>query len=57
MGINSVSGINDGFMNVAFSNNNPNENVVKFNCPPGEISGLVYGDRKITIIKKSYHYD
>ena len=24
MGINSASGINDGFMNVAFSNDNPN---------------------------------
>ena len=55
MGINTASGINAGFMNISFDSN-PSK-LIKFNCPPGELSGLVYGDRKITLTKRSYFID
>jgi hypothetical protein len=57
MGLNSASGINDGTINVSFSENNFNLNLIKFGCPPGEISGLVMGDRKLTLTKKTYYID
>ena len=35
MGINSASGINDGNVNVSFSENSFDSNVIKFTSPPG----------------------
>jgi hypothetical protein len=35
MGLNSASGINDGYVNVSFSENGLEDNVIRFTCPPG----------------------
>lgn len=51
--MNSASGINDGFNHIIFDSGQE----IRFNSPPGEISGLIYGDRKLALIKKSYYMD
>ena len=35
MGLNSASGINEGIMNVSYSENDFRKNVIKFSSPPG----------------------
>lgn len=54
MGINSASGINEGFNHIKFDGF---PGTIKCNGPPGQISGLVYGERKLTLVKKSYIID
>ena len=53
MGMNSVSGINEGFNHIEFEDGSK----FKISCPPGEMSGLVYGDRKLALAKKSFCID
>lgn len=53
MGFNTAAGINQGFNIVEFDDGQK----IKFTCPPGELSGLVYGDRKVSVNKKSYYID
>lgn len=43
LGLNSVSGTNSGEYKIAFHGSDPNKNVVRFTCPPGELSGVIYG--------------
>lgn len=31
--------------------------MVRFNTPPGEMHGIIIGDRKLTLAKKSYYID
>lgn len=54
MGLNSASGLNDGFNNIEFTSDG---STVRFNTPPGEMHGIIIGDRKLTLTKKSYFMD
>lgn len=51
--MNTASGINDGFNHIEFEDGC----LVKFNTPPGEMQGIIIGDRKLTLTKKSYYID
>ena len=53
MGMNSASGINDGFNNILFDDGT----FIKLSSPPGEISGLIYGDRKLGLVRQSIYID
>ena len=57
MSLNSASGINDGELHVSFNLDNYAMDQVMYTAPPGELAGLVYGDRKMSLIKKSYYFD
>ena len=57
MSFNSGSGINDGIMNVCFDEKDLKRNKITFFTPPGQISGLLYGDRKLSLVKKSNYID
>ena len=56
-GLNKASGINKGFYRVSLHPNNYNQRVVMFQTPPGELSGVVYGQRKLTLHGKTRFYD
>lgn len=51
--MNSASGVNEGYNFVQFDDGTK----IQVSGPPGQISGLVYGDRKITLTKKSICFD
>jgi hypothetical protein len=55
--LNSASGINEGIYKVAFHDNDPYKNVISFNGPPGELSGVVYGVRQLTLNSKTRYFD
>lgn len=55
--MNSASGINDGEVNISFGHDDYTKSVIKYTTPPGELKGLMYGDRVMTMIKKSVFYD
>ena len=57
MGINGASGINDGFLSVSFDESDLKKDRIRFNIPPGQMSGLVYGDRKLSLVKQSVYVD
>ena len=57
MGINGASGINDGFLSVSFDEKDITKDRIRFNTPPGQMSGLVYGDRKLSLVKQSTYVD
>lgn len=44
-------------MSVSFHSEDLKKERIVYNGPPGELSGLIYGDRKMSIIKKSYYFD
>lgn len=53
MGMNSASGINYGYNHIEFDDGGS----LKFNTPFGEMSGIIYGDRQLCLVKKSYYVD
>jgi hypothetical protein len=55
--LNSISGINDGEYKIAFHETDPTKNVITFTSPPGSLAGIIYGERKLTLIKKTYFFD
>lgn len=55
--MNSVSGTNAGEYRISFHQNDPSKNVVIFTSPPGELSGVIYGERKLNITDKSHFFD
>jgi hypothetical protein len=42
---------------VAFHDTDPYKNVISFNGPPGELSGVVYGLRQLTLNSKTRYFD
>jgi hypothetical protein len=54
MGMNYASGINDGISHIEFS---ATHSKVEFTTPPGEMHGIVVGDRKLALAQKSYYMD
>ena len=50
LGMNTVSGTNAGEYKVAFHKTDPNKNAISFTCPPGKLSGVIYGERKLNIV-------
>ena len=56
-GLNNASGINEGYYKVAFDSVDPNKNVIAFVSPPGELSGLVLGQRKLALNSKTQYFD
>ena len=56
-GLNYATGINAGEIHVCFDENNLKRNKVRFSCCAGTISGLIYGDRKLSIVKQTYYID
>lgn len=49
LSINSGTGINEGIFTVVFENGRK----FHFTTPPGELSGLTYGERKLCMVDKS----
>lgn len=54
LGMNYASGINEGYSYVEFVRDNVK---LKFNTPPGEMHGIIMGERKLALAKKSYYID
>lgn len=52
MGLNSANGTNTGVIHIVF----PNGTHFEYIMPEGEISGLIYGDRKFKMINKGFVY-
>lgn len=46
--INSGTGINEGIFTIKFDNGRK----FHFTTPPGELSGLTYGERKLCLVEK-----
>lgn len=57
MSLNSASGINDGQLHVSFNHDDLSKDQVMYTAPAGQLAGLVYGDRKMSLIKKSFYFD
>lgn len=49
LSINSGTGINEGIFTIKFENGRK----FHFTTPPGELSGLTYGERKLCFVDKS----
>jgi len=52
LSINSGTGINEGIFTVKFDNGRK----FHFTTPPGELSGLTYGERKLCFVDKTYFW-
>ena len=50
--INSGTGINEGIFTIKFENGR----TFHFTTPPGELSGLTYGERKLCMVDKSKYF-
>lgn len=57
LGLNSASGSNAGEYRIAFNKSDPTKNIVTFTSPAGELSGVVYGDRRLNLVNKNRYYD
>lgn len=44
-------------MHVSFDPNDLKKKVIKYSAPAGEVSGIMYGDRKFSFVKKSCFFD
>lgn len=47
MSLNSARGSNDGITYISFDESNFKKKILKFTTPPGEVSGIMWGDRII----------
>jgi hypothetical protein len=57
IGLNSAVGSTEGTASISFHPTNYLEDVVKYTYPDGQITGLMYGDRKISAVDKTYYLD
>ena len=56
-GLNYAIGTNTGEISVCFDEKDLKRNRIRFSCGPGKISGLVYGDRRLSLISETYYID
>jgi hypothetical protein len=54
MGVNSATGMSDGIMNIIFDDGNSS---IKYTSFAGEMSGLIFGDRKLALIGSNHYID
>lgn len=57
MGLNSATGSNDGALTIEFDEIRGKKDIVKVTFPPGEVTGLTIGVRKVAATQKNYIYD
>ena len=57
LGLNSAKGSNDGVTFVSFNPQDLSRNIVKFSVPPGEVGGLMWGDRTIKCVDLTQYLD
>lgn len=57
IGINTATGSNEGILNISFDNNNLSKQLIKLKYPPGEVTGLTFGVRKVAATQKGYILD
>jgi len=54
IGLNSATGSNEGIMTIEFENG---QSLIKYRNFSGELSGLVYGDRKLALVGINHYLD
>ena len=57
LGLNSAKGSNEGITHISFDPQNIKRDVVKFSVPPGEVGGVMWGDRTIKAADKTQYLD
>ena len=57
LGINSAKGSNEGITTISFDEKDCSKRIVKFDVPPGEVGGVMWGNRTIKAVDKVQYLD
>ena len=57
LSLNSAKGSNEGVTYISFDENDMKKKMIKFNVPPGEVGGLMWGERTLRCVDRTQYLD